>query len=65
MEHSKSIFVSKTMWYNFVWVVLILLNRFLLPVPMEILEPLAVISLPIGNAIIRYFTTKGVKVWGS
>lgn len=59
---NKNVFFSKTMWYNIIWVLLILVNRFMLPVPMELLEPLATVSLPLGNMALRYLTTKGVSL---
>ena len=54
------------MWFNLVWLTIIILNRFLFTaIPLEILEPLVAVTLPVANMVLRKITTKGVHLWES
>lgn len=44
--------------------VIILVNRFMLPIPYDLVEPIVVVSLPLVNMLLRYITKTAIKLKG-
>ena len=63
-NETKSIFLSKTMWVNILTVILIVINRYGVVIDPDLIEPLAVILIPIANMLLRTVTDKAVSLGG-
>ena len=63
-NETKSIFLSKTMWVNLLTVMIIIINRYGVVIEPELIEPLAIVILPIANMLLRTVTDKPVSLGG-
>ncbi len=59
---TKHILMSKTVWVNILTIVFVLANRLWMPIPIELLEPIVVLTLPLVNVALRKITSKGTHV---
>lgn len=61
----KNMLASKTFWVNILTVIAILVNRKSVVFDPLLIEPLAILLLPLVNIGLRYITKHEVKLWGS
>lgn len=59
---SKSILLSKMMWFNVLFLVFYLANPWIGVVEPAVLDSVAVVTLPLANAVLRYVTKGAVHV---
>jgi hypothetical protein len=63
-DKAKSILISKTFWVNVLTIVAILLNRNARVIDPLLIEPLAVVTLPLVNVGLRAITEGAVRLKG-
>lgn len=59
---SKNLLLSKMMWFNVLFLVFYLANPWVGAVEPDVLDSVAVVTLPIANAMLRYVTKGAVHV---
>jgi archaellum biogenesis protein FlaJ (TadC family) len=63
-DKTKSILISKTFWVNVLTIVVILLNRNARVIDPLLIEPFAVVTLPLVNVGLRAITEGAVRLKG-
>jgi hypothetical protein len=63
-NETKSIFLSKTLWFNLLSIVLLVVNRYDVVIDPAVVEPMVALILPLINMGLRLVTKKPVTLVG-
>jgi hypothetical protein len=63
-NETKSLFLSKTLWFNLLSIILVVANRYGVVIDPALIEPALLVILPFVNMALRFVTKKSVTLAG-